>query len=166
MKSNLIYHMMEYYRHDARRINHFIKVLGFATTLGELESLEPEQREILEITAILHDIGIKNSELKYNSSAGYYQELEGPIEARKLLEDFQFDPIKTERICFMIGHHHTYHAIDDLTFQILVEADFLVNVIEDELSLDGIKACDKNIFKTFWGRALLRDLVDGLDPLD
>ena len=35
----------------------------------------------------------------------------------------RFLPPDVERICFIIGHHHTYKAIDGLDFQILVEAD-------------------------------------------
>lgn len=40
---------------------------------------------LLESAALLHDIGIKESERKYHSSAGHYQEIEGPAIAKCLL---------------------------------------------------------------------------------
>ena len=69
---------------DIRRIEHFIKVHGYASAIGRLEGLNSRELETLEIAALLHDIGIKISEEKYHSSAGKYQELEGPAQARKL----------------------------------------------------------------------------------
>ena len=61
---------IKYFDGDLKRINHLIKVYGFAKTIGELEGLDEKTREILEITAIIHDIGIKISEKRHNSSSG------------------------------------------------------------------------------------------------
>ena len=83
--------MIEYFGTDLRRINHFLKVFSFAKTIGEGECLDADNQNLLEVSAIVHDIGIKQSELKYNSSAGKYQELEGPAEAEKLLSKLGFD---------------------------------------------------------------------------
>lgn len=74
--------MIAYYTGDVRRINHFLKVYGFAKAIGEMEGLDESTQKILEIAALSHDIGIKNSEKKYNSSAGNYQQIEGPPEAK------------------------------------------------------------------------------------
>ena len=38
-----------------------------------------------------------------------------------------------ERICYLIGHHHTYKDVDGADYQLLLEADFLVNAYEDAL---------------------------------
>ena len=56
--------MVAYDRGDLRLINHFLKVYGFAKTIGEEENLPPEIMEILEIAALTHDIGIRVSEEK------------------------------------------------------------------------------------------------------
>ena len=40
----------------------------------------------------------------------------------------------THRVCWLIGHHHTYSNIRDIDHQILVEADFLVNMAEEHFS--------------------------------
>ena len=56
-----------------------------------------------------------------------------------------------ERVKYLIAHHHTYDAIDGIDYQILVEADFLVNYFEDHLETESIKKSVKKIFKTETG---------------
>lgn len=124
---------IDYFGNDTKRINHFMKVYSFAKTIGELEGLSDREQSILEVTAVLHDIGIKNAEAKYNSSAGKYQEQEGPAVAQDILTEFDFDREFVERVKFLIGHHHTYDNIQGMDYQILVEADFIVNIYEDNM---------------------------------
>ncbi|BCJ96082.1 HD family phosphohydrolase [Anaerocolumna cellulosilytica] len=147
--------MIEYYTGDIRRINHFLKVYAYAKTIGELEQLEETMQEILEVTAVVHDIGIKISEEKYNSSAGTYQQIEGPGIARPMLKRLGYEEDFIDRVCFLIGHHHTYHTIDGLDYQILVEADFLVNLDEDKSSAAVIQNVKEKIFKTKAGFKIL-----------
>jgi len=150
--------MIDYFAGDARRINHFMKVYGFAKTIGELEQLDERTLLILEVAAVTHDIGIKNSEIKYNSSAGCYQQTEGPPEAKKLLEDLWLDEELIERVCWLIAHHHTYDDIVDIDCQILIEADFLVNAYEDDLSAEAVQNVEKMIFRTKTGKRLLNEM--------
>lgn len=150
--------MISYYSGDARRVNHFLKVYGFAKVIGAREGLDPAAQKILEIAALTHDIGIKNSELKYNSSSGGHQQVEGPPEARKMLEALSIDESIIERVSWLIAHHHTYNHIDSLDYQILVEADFLVNSYEEELSVESIRAIRDKIFRTESGLRLLDSL--------
>lgn len=157
-ESIVINEMISYYANDPRRINHFLKVYSFSKSIGELENLDEETQYILEISAIMHDIGIKISEEKYNSSAGNYQEIEGPPVARKMLEKLGFDEKIIERVCFLIGHHHTYSKIDSIDYQILVEADFLVNIYEDEIKQDSIISIKDKYFKTKSGTNFLEKL--------
>ncbi len=147
--------MIEYYAGDAMRINHFLKVYGFAKVIGEMEGLAEEMQELLEIAALVHDIGIKISEEKYKSAAGQYQELEGPPAARELLDGLGYTGGLAERVCYLVGHHHTYSEIDGLDYQILVEADFLVNIWEEGLKEHAVEQARKKIFKTKSGRILL-----------
>ena len=150
--------MIAYDCGDLRRIEHFIKVYGYASAIGRLEGLNPRELETLEIAALLHDIGIKVSEEKYHSSAGKYQELEGPAQARRLLEGVDTDREMTERICWLIGHHHTYGHIQDMDHQILVEADFLVNLAEDNASEKAVAHVLQSIFRTKSGIRFLKSL--------
>ncbi|MCD7799818.1 MAG: HD domain-containing protein [Ruminococcus sp.] len=150
--------MTDYFKGDMKRINHYIKVHSYAKCIGELENLSRQELFTLEVASIVHDIGIKNSEIKYNSSAGKYQEIEGVPEARKLLESLNFEESVIDRVCYLVGHHHTYDNIQGLDYQILVEADFLVNLFEDSCSTDGIKNIKSKIFKTDTGILLLNNI--------
>lgn len=154
--AKLIAAMAAYDSGDAMRIHHFMKVHDFAATIGALERIDEETLFILETAAIVHDIGIHISEVKYSSSAGKYQEIEGPAEAKKLLEQlggYTFSQI--ERVCWLVGHHHTYSDIQGMDYQILVEADFLVNIYEDNLSDNAVASVREKIFRTKAGLDLL-----------
>ena len=99
--AQLIAAMTEYDKGDARRIQHFMKVHDYAVTIATLEGMDESILSVLETTAILHDIGIHVSERKYGSSAGHYQELEGPAEARKLLDRLGgYTEAETDRVCY------------------------------------------------------------------
>lgn len=156
--SSIMEKMIVYFENDVHQINHAIKVYGFAKTIGELEGLSKEKQEILEITAILHDIGIPESMRKYSSSAAKYQEEEGPPIARNLLKELNLNDELLDRVYFLIGHHHSYNYIDDVDFQILVEADFFVNIFEKNLNKEQIETIKKKNFKTESGIKLLNSM--------
>ncbi|MBW2644795.1 MAG: HD domain-containing protein [Deltaproteobacteria bacterium] len=157
---NVIMKMIAYYGDDLKRTHHALKVHNFARTIAKLEGLSSEEQLTLEIAAVLHDIGIPESERKYNSSAARYQEKEGPPIARELLKDLVLDKKMVERVCFMIGHHHTYEKVDKPDFQILFEADFLVNMYESQAGRDRIIEIQKKIFKTKSGNAILDSMMN------
>ncbi len=155
MASNVIKKMILYFEGDLKRINHALKVYALAKSIGELEEVSGEKLQILVVASILHDIGIKESEKKYSSSAGKYQQIEGPPVARDLLQEFHLSPEFIDRVCYLIGNHHTYTKIDDIDFQILVEADFLVNIFEDELGKEQVNSIKQKYFKTGTGLSYL-----------
>lgn len=155
---NLTLKMIEFDKGDAKRIQHFLKVHRFAALIAAKENTNLHTRFIIECAAVLHDIGIHPAEEKYGSCSGKFQEKEGPFYAKKLLEELNADKNDTDRICFLIGHHHTYKGIDGIDWQILVEADFLVNIYEDELDKETAKQTCKIIFKTETGKSLCRKI--------
>lgn len=147
--------MIRYFGDDTRRINHALKVYGFASCISGRENLSEKEKNIIEIAAILHDIGIKQAEKKYNSSAGKYQEIEGPAIAREILSEVEIDRDIVDRICYIIGNHHSYQKIDGADFQIIVEADFLVNIFEDGIAKYSIESVRDKYFKTKTGLSLI-----------
>ena len=159
IKEDLIVKMTEFNAGDPKRIQHFLKVYEFAHVIGIREGLDPETLHILEMAAILHDIGIHVSEQKYGSCSGRYQEIEGPGEADKILRQAGgYSETQIERVKYLIGHHHTYSDIDGIDYQILVEADFLVNLYEDSASKEAVINAGERIFKTNTGIKLLHDM--------
>ena len=158
MISSLIDEMIAYDKGDPRRIQHFMKVHDFARMIGQLESLDEQTLYILESAAVVHDIGIHVCEEKYGSCEGKLQEKEGPALAKELLERLGYEQEVINRICYLVGHHHTYTNITGIDYQILVEADFLVNLYEDKVSLDAVHKAYQNIFKSESGRKICRNM--------
>ena len=148
--------MMQKNSGDLRRIEHSLKVYGYAQLLGVAESLDDQTLKILELTALLHDIGIHVAERKYGLSSSHYQEVEGPPVAREILTNLFFEAEVIERVCYIINKHHTFTAIDGVDFQLLVEADFLVSSSEDQMSEHQITHFAKNIFRSPSGLEYLR----------
>ncbi len=141
--------MINYDGGDVPRIQHFVKVHNFAATIGTSENLDKETQFILEAASILHDIGIHPAETKYGNCNGKAQEELGPGEARRLLAAVGgFTDIQTERICWLIGHHHTYSNVASADHRILLEADFLVNSFEDNMSPDSIATFRDKVFRS------------------
>lgn len=157
-KEELFIAMMEYDRPDAKRIQHFTKVYEYASLIGRMEELDAKTQEILEAAAIVHDIGIHKAEEKYGRNTGKYQEMEGPGEAKKLLSGLGWPQEVIDRVCYLVGHHHTYTHIDGADYQILVEADFLVNLYEDSTSAETQKETYRRIFRTEGGKRLFRTM--------
>ena len=150
--------MIDYYEGDAKRIQHFVKVHSFASLIAHMERLSDEQLIVLEAAAYVHDIGIKPAERLYGSSNGKYQEMLGPAQAEIMLKKCGFTDEQIKRICYLVGHHHTYTDIDAPDYQILVEADFLVNLYEDNSSAEAIKYAYENIFKTKTGKGICKTM--------
>ncbi len=150
--------MIHLYRGDSKRIQHFCKVHSYAKLIAELENIGEEKQFVLEATALTHDIGIHICEEKYGNCNGKLQEKEGPALAERLLNSLGFDETVSKRVQYLIAHHHTYSDIDGIDYQILVEADFLVNLHEDNASKVAIENAYNNIFRTQAGRKICRDM--------
>lgn len=155
--------MTAYDRGETGRIQHFVKVYGLASSIGTLEKLDEETQFILETAAIVHDIGIKSSKEKYGNSNGKNQEMEGPAEVEKMLGALGgYTKEQIERVKYLVGHHHTYDHIDGLDYQILVEADFLVNLYENESRYSTVMETRERIFRTDAGKQMLDDMFGGM----
>jgi HD superfamily phosphodiesterase len=106
MNHRIIREMMRYFQDDVRRINHALKVSGFAATIAGREGVLEQDATVIGLAAALHDIGIKKAEEKYHSTAGKYQEIEGlptcqANSAKK--RHYGINERIIERACFLIG---------------------------------------------------------------
>ena len=158
MIGHIIKDMIEYNGKDIRRINHALKVYSFAKTIGECENILKEEIEVLEISAVLHDIGIHEAEKKYGSPAGKYQEELGPDIAKKILAKNNVSEEIIKMVCFLVGNHHSYKVDGGITLQILFEADFIVNASEGEFESSSIESLIKKIFKTKTGIGIIQSM--------
>ena len=156
--TQLIKDMTAYNSGDPKRIQHALKVTGFARVIGDSEGLCGDEMLILLSAAVLHDIAIKYCEREYSDTQGKLQEREGPRIARPFLEKAGYTANQTERILYLIAHHHTYSGIDGADWQILVESDFLVNLYEDSADISAVRTAYERIFKTQSGRKICFDM--------
>ncbi len=154
----LIEEMIKYYKGAPKRIQHFLKVYEFASMIGRMENIDSGVQHILETAAIVHDIGIKKCEKKYGKCDGSLQEKEGPAIAAKMLRKLGYNPDVIARCGYLIAHHHTYSDISGIDYRILVEADFLVNLYEDNADKKAIITAYDRIFRTNSGKMLCRTM--------
>lgn len=123
--------MKAYFGSDQRRIDHALRVTGFA---GEILKIERGDRLVVVAAALLHDIGIREAERKYGSSAGNLQEQEGPPVAREILAGLGLPEGVIDEVCAIISSHHSPGEVDTDNFRVVWDADWLVN-LGDEFDL-------------------------------
>lgn len=152
--------MVRMNRGDTRRINHLLKVYAFAQTIGFGEHLSEQDQTIVEAVAICHDIGIPVAERLYGRCTYAMQQSLGASEAGKLLPRLGYPSAMVARICHIISLHHTFEAIDALDFQVLVEADLLVNLEEKQSDREQVQHMRDTVFKTETGTLLLDDIFN------
>jgi hypothetical protein len=139
-------------------INHFMKVWGFARTIGLGEGLDDKTQLIVELAAVAHDIACPLCREKYGNTDGKKQEEEGAPLARKFYQNYPLSEEQRRRICYLVGHHHTYNQADGIDYQIMLEADFLVNADESRLSREAIRKFRDHVFRTGTGKRLLESM--------
>ncbi|WP_294378580.1 HD domain-containing protein [uncultured Clostridium sp.] len=158
--SEIMVKMIEYSNGNLHDINHLIKVHTFARTICQCESISKETEKIIEIAAIVHDIACPLCREKYGNTNGKYQEKEGMILTKEFLKDTGLSSSEIERIVYLVGHHHTLSDIDGMDYQILIEADYLVNADESNYSKSNIKNMMEKYFKTSTGISLLKSMYN------
>ena len=130
-----------------------MKVYTYAALIGRMEGLDDDTMCVLEAAAVVHDTGIKKAEELYGYNNGKLQEQYGPEAADVLLKECGYDLKDRERVCYLVAHHHTYTGMDGADYRILVEADFLVNMYEDDADIDAVRTAYDKIFTTESGKS-------------
>ena len=145
--------MKKYFGTDYKRVNHALKVSRYAEQILKMEGGHPL---VVLGAAYLHDIGIHEAEKKHGSPSGRYQEIEGPPIERGILEGLNVQKEVADEICDIVAHHHSPGEAESLNFQILYEADWLVNLEEEGISKDRekVKEVVQKVFKTATGKEL------------
>ena len=157
VKQQLLKTLEEYFGKDRKRIDHAKDVLHFAEELAKEEEAD---WHIVIPASILHDVGIKVAEEKYGSSAGHYQEQEGPPVARSILLKLGLNKEDIEEICAIIGCHHSPGRLDTLNFKVLYDADSLVNIrdVLDRKSGNRLRELIEETFLTRTAKELAEKL--------
>jgi len=122
--------LVDYFGNDFRRITHALEVLKYSEKIAE--NKESYDYDIVIASALLHDIGIKQSEEVLGYNNGKTQEEYGPPIAEELLKSINFHPEKTTKVCEIISNHHSRSRYDYIELKILKEADRIVNKLEGD----------------------------------
>lgn len=155
MKANMIAKMIDFYKGNQSDIRHVLKVYAYAQTIGQLENLDGTTQDTLEMAAIVHDIACPLCREKYGNTSGSHQEAESEALLREFLAEFALPQEMEERIIYLVTHHHTYTKVEGMDYQILLEADYLVNADESQYDPKAIQTFRDRVFKTRSGIRLL-----------
>jgi DNA-directed RNA polymerase subunit RPC12/RpoP len=128
LKDRVAIEMKRYFGKDFKRIGHAARVARYAEQIVKEEKGNPA---VVLCAAYLHDIGIHEAERKYQSTAPGYQRKEGPPIARDILTRLGAKEDLIDEVCDIVGHHHQPGDEESLNFQIIYDADLLVN-LEDK----------------------------------
>jgi uncharacterized protein len=150
--------MIRYSQGNLQDISHFLKVFAYAKIIAECEGLSAREQQTAEIAALVHDIACPLCREKYGNTNGKYQEAEGAVLAEEFLRGRQLPEDVLDRVVFLVGHHHTCTGVDGPDYQVLLEADYLVNADESHYSKAAVRSAEKNLFRTKTGTALLRSV--------
>ncbi len=125
LRDGAIRAMQEVFAEIPYGISHTLRVLANADEIQAAEMLDDPGPVVIDLAAVLHDIGAAQALRLHGSSESHLQEAYGPAVARTILEDLGVEAGVVERVVYIVGHHHTQSSIDGTDFQILWEADAL-----------------------------------------
>ena len=156
--SKIMEKMIAFSNGNIHDIDHFVRVWNYAKTIAELEQIDSETQYILEVAAITHDIACPLCREKYGNTNGKHQEEEGIPLVKAFLSGTGMTETQIDRVAFLVGHHHTFHGIDGLDWQILIEADYIANATENGYRKEKISRFIKRIMKTESGIRLAQSV--------
>ena len=98
---------------------------------------------------------------KYGNTSGKHQEEESAPLVAEFFKDVPAGELDVERITWLVTHHHTYTNVEGMDYQILLEADFLVNAGESEYSKQAIEKFLQKSISDGSGNASVEEYVSG-----
>ncbi|WP_288591646.1 HD domain-containing protein [uncultured Victivallis sp.] len=148
--------MMEFYSgEDSRQIAHTQCVHDYTRLLAAKSGVEPHRAMLLEIAAILHDIGCPAAREKYGDSRPPRQEEEGKRICRDWLPEYpELSCADIDYVAEVVGRHHRFSEAKRLEFIPLFEADLIVNLFEGYYPLDRAAELKEKLVTSVAGREL------------
>lgn len=159
-KDRVAIEMKRYFGQDFKRIGHATRIARYAERIGKAEQAS---LAVVLTAAYLHDIGIKEAERKYQSTAARYQEEEGPPIAKEILKGLGANEELVQEVCDIIGHHHHPRDEETINFRSVFDADLIANLEEGQkkapLEPGKLDQMIDRAFLTESGRSLAREVL-------
>ncbi len=92
--------------------------------------------------------------VKYGNANGKHQEEESAALIEEFFADSDLPKEFVNRVSYIVSHHHTITGIDGIDYQIMIEADYLVNADESNFSGNNVRNMLEKVFKTETGKFL------------
>lgn len=127
-KEKVLEEMKKIYKDVSFAVEHTRKVLKYAEDIMEGENISQHERELVSIVAMLHDVDALEAQRKNISLDNSYQQREGTLVAKEILESVGYYPNNIKRVCYIISTHDTPDEVEGIDFQIQWEADLLANL--------------------------------------
>ena len=126
------------------------------------EGVSRREQEIIEIAAILHDLACRCAEKNTEIPTENTRRRRGLFWRGSFWRTVACREDMAERIVYLVGHHHTLTDVDGMDYQILIEADYLVNADESHYSQENIRHTMETVFRTATGISLFAVCISGL----
>jgi HD superfamily phosphodiesterase len=160
LKDRVAIEMKRYFRTDFKRIGHASRVARYAERIAKTEK---GSMAVILCAAYLHDIGIHEAERKHGSTAGRFQEIEGPPIARMILTKLGAKADMIDEVCDIVGHHHHPRTEETVNFKVLYDADLITNIEENHkespCSSDHLRKIVEKSFLTESGRRVAQETL-------
>ena len=154
--SRINWKMMELFAaEDPAQIAHTQSVHDYTRVLAARSGCAERRIALLELAAILHDIGCPASRAKYGDSKPPHLVEEGArIVAEWLRECPELNDDEKKFIEEAVGSHHQFEAAKRLGFEPLFEADLAVNLLEGYYPRERAGELCEKLVTTAAGREL------------
>ncbi len=142
--SALISLLVQHNSGEPEKINHIMKVCGFARAIAREEGLSESTILTVEIAAAVCNIADNGTESAMVSDM--------------LLLNLGYERNFIEKVHDLVLKNASYDDITGIDYQILAEANFLVSAFENRLDKESITEVLNTVFKTKCGKQYLCDM--------
>ncbi len=139
---------------DLSQIGHTETVHNFAQLIASLEKCDDKKQHLIEMAALLHDIGCPSAQEKYGNTNAPNQEKEGKAIAKEILKKYTLDETDKTLIAEVVGFHHNQKKLQEVGFEILAEADLIVNLLEGYFKIEQAPKLFEQLVSTKSGKEL------------
>ncbi len=140
-----------------RRTEHILKVYSLTRLIAISERVSDEELKIVSAAAILHDIPIKKCKELFGDACQKNQNMLAPDMVKAMMGEAGYEEEEIHHALELVINHHNYHNISSHLLRILMEADLLVNYMEDREHVDPSKT--EFVFTDACARELRKHMI-------